>query len=357
MHGELARSWIRLRPLHSAQMSLKRLCMSDTRGDTEKDAIWTQSLPKVYPKVAGDSITASEYIAGMVKNVRSLKRLEAVEKLKAMDKELARLQNETHSDSVASRAETPSRAAFRGDFDRLGQVRGLEAHDDDSVQPQSPCRDKFKRARPLKYDGITRSWTQGVLPRAGSQSPRVLRMHREMLVEFEQAVESDEIVQVGPYSPEKVYSPAGPRRQGAHAYQPHDLPNPLPERRGCPLKHAEQRSIFSGYNLGEPLVQCGKQKDIQGKLTKAVVSFISGQDHLIVDAGSQHNWEPLGDEDEEETDEEIQGKQGRSPALQASMHRVAQKTALHGQMQMIVDAILLLFLFGLYLYLFPLGQK
>ena len=58
----------------------------------------------------------------------------------------------------------------------------------------------------------------------------MLGLHRDMLRQFEQAVESDLIVQVGPYSPETIRSPAGLGRQGDNAYQSHVLPNPLPKR-------------------------------------------------------------------------------------------------------------------------------
>jgi len=50
------------------------------------------------------------------------------------------------------------------------------------------------------FDVVSRSWAGG-LPSAGSTSPRVQQLHREMLSTFEQAVEANEVVQVSAVSP------------------------------------------------------------------------------------------------------------------------------------------------------------
>ena len=65
------------------------------------------------------------------------------------------------------------------------------------------------------FDVISRSWTKGI-PTAGSTSPRVQQLHREMLDVFEQAVEEEVVVQVAAVSPRRRYiiSPAR-RRESA----------------------------------------------------------------------------------------------------------------------------------------------
>ena len=63
------------------------------------------------------------------------------------------------------------------------------------------------------FDAFSRSWAKG-LPRAGSTSPRVQQLHREMLDVFEQAVEDNLIVQVPAVSP-------GCRRYSVSPEPPH----------------------------------------------------------------------------------------------------------------------------------------
>ena len=55
------------------------------------------------------------------------------------------------------------------------------------------------------YDVFSRSWAGGI-PRAGSTSPRVQQLHREMLDVFEEAVEAEVLVQVPAVSPGSPYT-------------------------------------------------------------------------------------------------------------------------------------------------------
>jgi hypothetical protein len=55
------------------------------------------------------------------------------------------------------------------------------------------------------FDVVSRSWARG-LPSAGSTSPRVQQLHREMLDAFEQAVEAELVVQVPAVSPTRRYA-------------------------------------------------------------------------------------------------------------------------------------------------------
>ena len=59
------------------------------------------------------------------------------------------------------------------------------------------------------FDAFSRSWAKGV-PRAGSTSPRVQQLHREMLDVFEQAVEDEVVVQVPAVSPGCSRYPVSP---------------------------------------------------------------------------------------------------------------------------------------------------
>jgi hypothetical protein len=229
-------------------------------------------------------------------------------------------------------------------------VCDAHVHAYDVVQTQ-PTVDRFRRSKPrLRYNGMTRSWTHGFQPRAGSQSPRVLGLHRDMLRQFEQAVESDLIVQVGPYSPETIRSPAGLGRQGAHAYQSHVLPNPLPKRL---LRHAKK-----ACNVERDSLQTWEDEDEDDMIEH--VSHCPSFAHFSM-RKSATSLGLLNDEDskhEEATDEDDACEWGHSAALQAALEtsekaggdRARRKMAIHGQM--IIDVILVLILVAFYFHLF-----
>ena len=107
------------------------------------------------------------------------------------------------------------------------------------------------------FDASTGTWAKGI-PRAGSTSPRVQQIHREMLDVFEEAVEDELVVQVAAVSPGRRRYRVSPEPRPNQAQKRLRLVNnrgnqkTLPSRRasqdGSPVAAAEKASAASGRN-------------------------------------------------------------------------------------------------------------
>ena len=119
------------------------------------------------------------------------------------------------------------------------------------------------------YDVFSRSWAGGI-PRAGSTSPRVQQLHREMLDVFEEAVEAEVLVQVPAVSP-------GSRRRYTMS------PEPAGESADTQLRHLSKRKTAPREETTSAATALGTIRTIErAERNDASFLFIRGLSLFVV---------------------------------------------------------------------------